>query len=182
MNILENKMAEIHYTISREIGPKRSGFDSKSKERAAKAVVSQHNISPETANKLVGDYCKSFNEEYIDESNPFKHADKVIKLVRDKAAVANLKGDKPKEEKYSKRLTKVMDYRNKLLAKESYESDKQLLDHHVTTAEPTVSNVNKMHDMVRNIAKSHGVSSNKIYDQVKNNNSAHQIFRDASTE
>ena len=75
-----------------------------------------------------------------------------------------------------------MAYRNKLLATESYESDKQLLDHHVTTAEPTVSNVNKMHDMVRNIAKTHGVSSNKIYDQVKNNNSAHQTFRDASSE
>ena len=82
---------------------------------------------------------------------------------------------------FRSRLTKVMDYRNKLLAKESYESDKQLLDYHVTTAEPTVSNVNKMHDMVRNIAKSHGVSSDEIYNQVKNNNSAHQTFRDAST-
>lgn len=64
------------------------------------------------------------NEEYdLDESgNPFKRADDVIVKIRNKAAIANLKGDKDKEEKYSKRLTKVMSVRNKL-ATESLEKN-----------------------------------------------------------
>jgi len=115
------------------------------------------------------------------ETSALKRTQNLEFKLKSNALKANLKGDKPEEEKYSRRLNRVMAYRNKLLATESYESDKQLLDHHVTTAEPTVSNVNKMHDMVRNIAKSHGVSSDEIYNQVKNNNSAHQTFRDAST-
>ena len=91
------------------------------------------------------------------ETSALKRSQNLEFKLKSLALGAELTGKKP--EKYSKRLTKVMDYRNKLLATESYESDKQLLDHHVTTAEPTVSNVNKMHDMVRNIAKTHGVSS-----------------------
>lgn len=133
--------------------------------------------------KHIAAVMSNLNKESIelDESNPFKHADDVIRKVRNKAVVANLKGDKPAEEKYSKRLTKVLYYRNKMLATESFESDKQLLDHHVTNNEPTLSNINKMHDMVRNISKTHGVSSDKIYNQVVDNASAHNKYREAAS-
>lgn len=179
----ENKLSDVHYTISREIGPiyKTSVIDQKLKDRAAKEVSKRHGISSDAANKFVNDYCKSCNEESLEESNPFKNVDNIIRKVRNKAAVANLKGDKPAEEKYSKRLNKVMSYRNKMLATESIESAKQQLDNHVTNTEPTLSNITKMHDMVRNISKTHGVSSDKIYDQVKDNTMAHQKYRDAAT-
>lgn len=150
----------------------------------AYAAIGMHH-----ADKKVNDFVKSNKDKLyqkeeveLDESNPFKHIDDVIRKVRNKAAVAALKSDKPAEEKYSKRLNKVMSYRNKMLATESVESDKQMLDNHVTNSEPSLSNINKMHDMVRNISKTHGISTDKLYNQVKNNSAAHEKFRDASTD
>jgi len=182
--IRENKLADITDSIRGHIGliGPNSTVTSQEKSKAAKNVSKDHNISLNAASKFVDDYCRMKREETeLGESNPFKHADDVIRKVRNKAVVANLKGDKLTEEKYSKRLTKVLDYRNKMLANESFESDKQLLDHHVTNNEPTLSNVNKMHDMVRNISKTHGVSSDKIYNQVVDNSSAHNKYREAAS-
>lgn len=123
------------------------------------------------------------NEEIeLDESNPVKHADDVIRKVRNKAAVANLKCDKPAEEKYSKRLNKAMSYRNKMIATESVESDLQNLHHHVTNTVPSLSNTVKMHDMIRNISKTYGVSANKLYSDISNNETVHQKYREAASE
>ncbi len=115
------------------------------------------------------------------ESNPIKKVDNIIKIARDKAASANLKGDTKKEKHYSNKLSKVLSYRNNILSN-TLESHKQLLDHHVTSSNPSLENINRMHDIVRHISKTYNIPASKLYDQIKNNAAAHNSYRQAASE
>ena len=64
---------------------------------------------------------------------------------------------------------------------ESINDDMSELHKHVTTSEPTHSNILAMHDKVRAIARKHGIPSSKVYNKVVHNSEAHEKFRTAAT-
>jgi phosphatidate phosphatase PAH1 len=129
-------------------------------------------------------------KEFMDESS-LKFKKKFIKLVEPTAKAdaieAQYKGNKPAQDKADRSLNLVSKVRNRMLGLhkpvyESVESDLQQLDNHVTNTMPDNKNITKMHDMIHNISKTHGVSANKLYDNIKDNSAVHQKYRDAATE
>lgn len=128
-------------------------------------------------------------ENELDESSD-RLKSKFIKFAEPKAKgqglVGHLTGQDDKVQKANKTLALVSKIRNKMDSKrpvyETVESDLQKLQHHVTNTVPSLSNTLKMHDMVRNISKTHGVSANKLYSDIANNEAVHKDYRNAASE
>lgn len=129
-------------------------------------------------------------KEFMGESS-LKLKKKFIKLVEPAAKAdaieAQYKGNKPAQDKADRSLNLVSKVRNRMLGLhkpvyESVESDLQQLDNHVVNTMPDSENITKMHDMIHNISKTHGVSANKLYNDIKDNSVVHQKYRDAATE
>jgi hypothetical protein len=64
---------------------------------------------------------------------------------------------------------------------ESSSADIKDLLHHVTKESPTMSNIVSMHDKIRSISKTHGISSDKLYDRVRTNPWAHEKYKEAAS-
>lgn len=69
---------------------------------------------------------------------------------------------------------------NDHLEESASEEIKDLM-HHVQHKEPTMSNVVAMHDKIRSISKTHGISSSKLYDRVKSSPTSHSKYKEASS-
>lgn len=179
-----------HFTVTH----RKTGVVKKYKTRASanKAADNEDNIhgSYITSVKAIYEEVSTLTFEQFEQIAEISSRlqSKWIKSAEPKATAdaieAEYLGNKQAKAKADKTLKAVSALKTKRLFPESVDeleaARHEVLDH-VTNTVPSISNITKMHDLVRKVQKLGG-SANNEYDNIAHNITASQKYRDAASE
>ena len=73
-------------------------------------------------------------------------------------------------------------YKDFILENSKLIQDLSDLHKHITTTEPTGSNITKLHDIVHSISQAYEIPHDELYKSVINNTDAHSKYKEASAD